>query len=87
MDNFCDFFEDMFAKEDFEEAGPPLSSCYGCGKPILDRFLLTVLDKGGHRAFLKKSFILPLHILLYCTMYIPGDVVIDLAILTFSIIK
>ena len=35
----------MFAKEDFEEGGPPISSCYGCGKPILDRFLLTVLDK------------------------------------------
>jgi hypothetical protein len=37
----------MFAKEDFEEVGSPLSSCYGCGKPILDRFLLTVLEKEG----------------------------------------
>ncbi len=39
----------MFAKEDFEEVGSPLSSCYGCGKPILDRFLLTVLEKEGHQ--------------------------------------
>jgi hypothetical protein len=39
----------MFAKEDFEEIGSPLSSCYGCGKPILDRFLLTVLEKEGHQ--------------------------------------
>ena len=25
-----------------------LSCCYGCGKPILERFLLTVLDKHWH---------------------------------------
>ena len=25
-----------------------LSCCYGCGKPILERFLLTVLDKTWH---------------------------------------
>ena len=25
-----------------------LSCCYGCGKPILERFLLTVLDKQWH---------------------------------------
>jgi len=37
------------AKENLGSMGSvPLSCCFGCGKPIFDRFLLTVLDKQWH---------------------------------------